>query len=92
MNSKERALCARFPVLILKYRGGCVGTESRASTAGGCFLGGSFQENIAEKVRSEQESSRQTRGKVRKSVPQEREHSAHYEQRVLVTAGRALLL
>lgn len=41
---------------------------------------------------SEQESSRQTRGKVRKSVPGERERSAHCEQRVLVTAGWVLLL
>lgn len=80
MDSKERALCASFPVLILKYHGGCVGTESRASAAGGCFLGGSFQENMAGKVRSEQESSRQPRGKVRKSVPGERERSTHCER------------
>lgn len=33
MDSKERALCASFPVLILKHHGGCVGTESGASAA-----------------------------------------------------------
>lgn len=39
MDSKKQAFCASFPVLILKYHGGCVGTESGASGAGGCFLG-----------------------------------------------------